>query len=55
MTNAVLWVEAVIFAVFVAMRLYTRICEYAHGKADERGRFSKSSTPSSSLYRPATV
>lgn len=26
MTNAVLWVEVVIFAVFVGMRLYTRIC-----------------------------
>ena len=25
MTNAVLWVEVVIFAVFVALRLYTRI------------------------------
>lgn len=25
MTNAVLWVEVVIFAVFVGLRLYTRI------------------------------
>lgn len=26
MTNAVLWVEAVIFAIFVGLRLYTRKC-----------------------------
>lgn len=25
MTNAVLWVEVVVFAIFVALRLYTRI------------------------------
>jgi hypothetical protein len=25
MTNAVLWVEVVVFAVFVCLRLYTRI------------------------------
>lgn len=26
MTNAVLWVEVVIFAIFVGLRLYTRKC-----------------------------
>lgn len=35
MTNAVLWVEVVVFAIFVGLRLYTRISVLNSAGADD--------------------